>query len=405
VAKGKEKHVFLTAAFLIVLLSAGVVQFAVELSEGQRPQLTELFRQLPTKDNLRMFENDLEKSCRLAGRLRPSVQYVQFLVLRDTGDKALMGRAGWFFYKPAVQYLIEPLPANSGYSRADVLSAIISFRDQLARRGIKLLVVPAPNKASIYPEMLTSRAEGSEQPVNPKTIEILSRLRESGVEIVDLFRIFAEAREGLPPGDNTNYYLAQDSHWSPDGMRLAAQAVAKRILNLGWAEKGKVRYRLKPTNIERYGDVLKMMQYVSRDVSRVSRPRIADKMPATQRTPSTRRFEPETLNCTQVVNADIGQLYQADPNSEVLVIGDSFLRIYSRDEPGSGGFIEHLAYELGFPLASIVNDGGASTLVRQELSRKSALLRNKKLVIWEFVERDIRFGMEGWQQVSLPPAP
>ena len=382
-AKGKAKHVFLITAFTIELLSVCVVQLAVELSEGQRPQLTELFRQLPTKDNLRMFENDLEKSCRLAGRLRPSVQYVQFLVLRDTGDKALMGRAGWFFYKPAVQYLIEPLPADSGYSRADVLSAIISFRDQLARRGIKLLVVPAPNKASIYPEMLTSRAEGSEQPVNPKTIEILSRLRESGVEIVDLFRIFAEAREGLPPGDNTNYYLAQDSHWSPDGMRLAAQAVAKRILNLGWAEKGKVRYRLKPTTVRRYGDVLKMMRA----------PRIES------------RFEPETLNCTQVVNADIGQLYQADPNSEVLVIGDSFLRIYSRDEPGSGGFIEHLAYELGFPLASIVNDGGASTLVRQELSRKSALLRNKKLVIWEFVERDIRFGMEGWQQVSLPPAP
>ncbi|MFC1604892.1 hypothetical protein ACFL5F_07685, partial [Planctomycetota bacterium] len=385
--------------FMIVLLSVGVIQLAVDLSEGRQPQLAELFRQLPTKDNLRMFENDLEKNCRLAEKLRPSVQYAQFLVLRETGDKALMGRAGWFFYKPAVQYLIEPFPADSQYSPADVLSAIISFRDQLAWRGIKLLVVPAPNKASIYPEMLTSRAERSEQPVNPRTIEIISRLRESGVEIVDLFRIFAEAREGLSPGDNTRYYLSQDSHWSPEGMRLAARAVAGRILDLGWAEKGKVRYRLKPANIERYGDVLKMMRDVSRDVSRASRPRIAGKMPATH------GFEPETLNCAQVVNADDGKLYGADPDSEVLVIGDSFLRIYSRDEPGAGGFIEHLACELGFPLTSIVNDGGASTLVRQELSRKPALLRNKKLVIWEFVERDIRFGTEGWQQVPLPPAP
>ena len=86
-------------------------------------------------------------------------------------------------------------------------------------------------------------------------------------------------------------------------------------------------------------------------------------------------------------------------------MGDSFLRIYSGDEPGSGGFIEHLAFELGFPLTSLVNDGGASTLVRQELSRKPALLRNKKLVIWEFIERDIRFGTEGWQEVILPPVP
>jgi hypothetical protein len=383
VAKSKAKHVFLITAFMLVLLSVGVVQLAIELSEAEQPQVAELFRQVPTKDNLRQFENDLEKNCRLAEKLRPSVQYARFQVLRETGDKALMGRAGWFFYKPAVQYLIEPLPADSRYSPADVLSAIISFRDQLARRGIRLLVVPAPNKASIYPEMLTSRAGRSEQPVNPGTIEIIPRLRESGVEIVDLFRVYAEAREGLSPGDNTRYYLSQDSHWSPEGMRLAAQAVAGRILDLGWAEKGKVRYRLKPATIERYGDVLKMMRV----------PQIE------------KLFEPETLNCAQVVNADTGQLYQADPDSEVLVIGDSFLRIYSRDEPGSGGFIEHLACELGFPLTSIVNDGGASTLVRQELSRKPALLRNKKLVIWEFVERDIRFGTEGWQQVPLPPAP
>ena len=30
---------------------------------------------------------------------------------------------------------------------------------------------------------------------------------------------------------------------------------------------------------------------------------------------------------------------------------------------------------------------------------------NKKLVIWEFAERDIRFGLEGWQIVSLPGRP
>jgi len=383
VTKGKAKHVFLITAFMLVLLSVGVAQLAVELSVGQGIQLAELFQQLPKKDNLRMFENDLEKSCRLAEKFRPSVQYVQFLLLRDTGDKALIGRSGWFFYKPAVQYLIEPLPADLGYGRADVLSAIISFRDQLAQRGIKLLVVPAPNKASVYPEMLTRRAEGLEQPVNPRTIEIISALRESGVEIVDLFSLFAEARKSLSPGDNTKYYLAQDSHWSPEGMRLATQAVARRILDLGWAEKGKVKHHLKPATIEKYGDVLKMIRVSHIESS----------------------FEPETINCTQVVNADTGQLYHDDPNSQVLVIGDSFLRIYSRDEPGSGGFIEHLTCKLGFPLSLIVNDGGASTLVRQELSRKPALLRNKKLVVWEFVERDIRFGTEGWQQVQLPPAP
>jgi hypothetical protein len=383
VTTSKAKHVFLIIAFMLVLLSVGVVQLIVELSKGQGVQFTELFRQVPTKDNLRMFENDLEQNCRLADWLRPSVQYAKFLLLADMGDKALMGWSGWFFYKPAVQYLIEPLPTDSGYGRgADVFSAIITFRDQLAQRGIKLLIVPAPNKASIYPEMLTRRATGLQQPVNPKTIDIFSELRESGVDVFDLFRFFAEARKSSSPGDNTRYYLEQDSHWSPDGMHLAAQAVAKRILDLGWVEKEQVKYQLKPTNIERYGDVLKMIRV----------PKIESS------------FEPEILKCEQVIDSDTDKLYQDDPNSQILVMGDSFLRIYSRDEPGSAGFIEHLACELGFPLTSVVNDGGASTLVRQELSRRPALLRNKKLVIWEFVERDIRFGTEGWQQVQLQPS-
>ena len=85
------------------------------------------------------------------------------------------------------------------------------------------------------------------------------------------------------------------------------------------------------------------------------------------------------------------------------MLGDSFLRIYERDEPGSAGFIAHLAHQLQRPVASIVNDGGASTLVRQGLARKPELLAGKTLVVWEFVERDIRFGLEGWQHVPLPP--
>jgi peptidoglycan/xylan/chitin deacetylase (PgdA/CDA1 family) len=29
-------------------------------------------------------------------------------------------------------------------------------------------------------------------------------------------------------------------------------------------------------------------------------------------------------------------------------------------------------------------------------------LKNKRVVVWEFVERDIHLGTEGWQHVPLP---
>jgi hypothetical protein len=43
--------------------------------------------------------------------------------------------------------------------------------------------------------------------------------------------------------------------------------------------------------------------------------------------------------------------------------------------------------------------------VRQELYRRPALLQHKRVVVWEFVERDLRLGTEGWQQVPLPDEP
>ena len=87
--------------------------------------------------------------------------------------------------------------------------------------------------------------------------------------------------------------------------------------------------------------------------------------------------------------------------SEILILGDSFSRIYQTDSPVNAGWIAHFAKNMNRPVASIVSDGGASTLVREKLARKSSVLKGKKLLIWEFVERDLRFGAEGWKTVEF----
>jgi hypothetical protein len=84
-----------------------------------------------------------------------------------------------------------------------------------------------------------------------------------------------------------------------------------------------------------------------------------------------------------------------------LLLGDSFSRVFQTDRPGAAGLIANLAWELGTPLASLVNDGGASTLVREQLARQPGLLDGKKLLIWAFVERDVRFGTRGWREIEI----
>ena len=54
------------------------------------------------------------------------------------------------------------------------------------------------------------------------------------------------------------------------------------------------------------------------------------------------------------------------------------------------------------PVDAIVSDGGAATDVRRKLSTNPEILEGKRVVVWEFVERDIALGAQGWEEVALP---
>lgn len=307
------------------------------------------------------------------------MQSIQWRLLDDAGEKVVVGCHGWLFYGPSVHYAIERQARAPESDAADPLPAIRSFRDQLEARGIRLLVVPVPGKESVYPGMLSGRAGDAGVLVCEPTRSLLDRMEQSGIEYVDLFEVFRRARREEGRSVAGPLYLARDSHWTPEGARVAAGAVARRVLDGGAVDRGDRAYVERPVTVRRHGDLVEMLRV----------PRIG------------RTLEPESVACRQVVRPDTGTPYRDENESEVLILGDSFLRIYEEDEPGAAGFIAQVAREIGRPLTSIVNDGGASTLVRQSLSRRQALLTNKKLVIWEFAERNIRYGAEGWQIVPL----
>jgi hypothetical protein len=373
--------VFVTLGFVVLIISAGLVQTSAEIRRGERPQALEILDRPPTARNLHDFEQSLDESSLVMNASRPWMQDVLFSLLADAGEKALVGRDGWMFYRPSVLYATERPDAASAQTRdVDPLTAIRSFEQQLAARGIRLLVVPVPNKESVYPEMLSRRADRAGVLVCRQTRAFLDRLRDAGIETVDLFEVFRQAKMAQSPGDATRFYMVNDSHWTPEGMQVAAQAVARHLRERGWIERGEVAFDQRPVQVERIGDLVRMLH-----------------VPRLERT-----IPPQHLVCEQVVRHADSQLYRDSPDARILVLGDSFLRIYEQDEPRAAGFIAHLALELKQPLASIVNDGGASTLVRQDLTRRPRLLANKSLVIWEFVERDLRDGTEGWQVISLP---
>jgi hypothetical protein len=374
-------YIVVTALFLAVIMAPGLIQTVSELRDGERLGALEVFLRPPTARNLHAFERGLEASSLVVQRLRPWVQYFQWRFLADAGEKAVMGYHGWLFYRPGMRYLVErPAGASESQSQSGLpLRAIRSFRDQLHERGIRLLVVPVPNKESVYPEMLAKRAENAGIVVGQRTRRLLDELARYGIEHVDLFEVFRRAKLESSPSDRGRLYLADDSHWSPEGARAAARAVAARVLESGSVARGDRIYGLQPVTVRRLGDLIEMLHSQ----------------------PIERAVEPESVPCLQVVQAGTRALYHDVAESEVLILGDSFLRIYEHDEPGAAGFVAHLARELGRPLATIVNDGGGATLVRRELARRPAVLANKRLVIWQFAEREIGYSTDGWQIVPL----
>ena len=379
--KPRGPQLLVTMVFGTILLSAGAIQLGLELSRGQVPQMFELFSRMPSAANLRAYEQRLEDESRLAGWLRPWMQYGQFLLLRDLGEKALAGRNGWYFYKPGVEFLTRrhALPPAA----EDPVAAIVDFRDRLAARGIHLVVLPTPNKESIYPEQLVRRTSALSPAPGEPTRSVLRRLRSANVDVVDLFDLFAREKAAVHRVTDSPLYLAQDSHWSPAGVDAAARTVAQHLVEGGWIKAGIVDYHPKAAPTVRLGDVLRML-----NVPQIETHTVAERIPT-----------------VRVIEAATAQPYRDDPAAEILVLGDSFLRIYEQDEPGAAGFVAHLSKELKRPVTSLISDGGASTLVRQELHRRPALLRNKRVVVWEFVERDLRLGTEGWQKVPLPDVP
>jgi hypothetical protein len=360
---------------------------------------------------LRPYEKEMEKVSIFANGIRPAFQFAYYALFGDLGDKGVLGRNGWFFYRPDVEYVTKNyvfnerskiVDANDRPFKESIVDSIVSFKNQLAERGIDLLVVIMPGKPSIYPDMLNEKMSAGSAGTFSHSLQFNKELQAAGVETVDLFAAFAEERKrDAESGDSI--YLHTDTHFRSRGVLAAARTVAERVKQYSWYQQGATEYEVDTLIVSRDGDIGTMT-----------------KLPAMKLRNLSFSFPPESTKCYQVWevtrdadgavadrvmcwdtrdNARIGRVKRSAP---IMVLGDSFTRIYQTDPPQSAGWASHLARELSQPVFMLYNDGGASTLIRDALVEKHLnALPSKKLVVWEIVERDIRFGEGGWRDVKL----
>lgn len=379
------------AVVVVFMASIAIVplsQTASEILAGRRPQVLDVAH-APTTENLSRFERDLERSSRLRTWVQPRFQSLITGTLGFGNVKCVVARDRWLYYEPGLDHVtgagILDDARLSGY-RAKLLDrgsigrsvdprpAILSFQEQCARAGIRLIFMLVPDKAMLQPEHLTGRLSGARAPIDNLDLHRFeAELASAGIDVFDPTPAVIE------PGEAR--FLETDTHWRPDWMATVARDLARRIESTGLLapRSGVFQTRLERRQISRVGDLVDMLE-----------------LPRTQRI-----FPPQTVTIETVVTETL-----RSTDAEVLILGDSFANIYSSAQMGwgaSAGLPDRLAHELGRPVDRIVrNDAGAHAtreMLAREVSSGSRRLDRLKVIVWEVAMRELTAG--DWKPVAM----
>lgn len=411
---GRPTATLLTTAFLATVLAVPLLEIGLSLSHAERPvPATGAALRLPAHGiraaiddgggpvarllagnramlaAIAALEDDLTERSAVGRAVRPWVQ--ETLVAAGAGtEQVVLGTNDWLFFRPAVDHITGPgflqpgelaQRARSGPSwRAppapDPRPAILDFRDQLATRGVELLLLPVPVKAAIQAGQLAPGLGADPTALaNPSWRPFLDGLEAAGVAVLDPTPVLLEHRRSTGPA-----YLATDTHWTPEAMEAVARETAARIRALtGESSPGATPPAGADRQVTGRGDLAAMLDLPE----------------------GSQRFPPETVT--------VRPTDRRGPATEVLLLGDSFANIYASSTMGWGrdaGLAERLAAHLGAPVEALIRNDDGAFASRLELARELAagrdLLAGKRVVVWELAARELSTG--DWRSIELPRA-
>ena len=412
---------WIIALFLLTIVAVPTIQHALEVRAGksrpfqpkaaeaaiipghalrelQNPAIPTAWAKIQAANSLflrdvKAYEKAQEDESFLAVAAIPPTQALTAQFVGLGNEQVYIGRDGWLFYQPEVGYLTNEGFLSKDFLRArarasevqpDPLKGILHFRDQLAARGIRLLLLPAPVKPMIEPEHLSARYAPNTGAVlqNPSYPAFLKALDAAGVDYLDVSHALAATKQRT----ERPQFLRTDTHWTPEAMELAAALLAEKLHTMGISADAAIELKRTSQTVAGTGDIAAML-----------------KLPAT-----STLYPPQTVTI-QPVSKPGGGDWTPDASASVLVLGDSFSNIYSLEAMRwgkSAGFVEQLAFALRAPVDAILrNDAGAHAtrdLLAHELAIGHDRLAGTRVVVWEFAMRELSVG--DWKLIDLPQA-
>jgi hypothetical protein len=350
--------------FLFCLVSVPAWRLVSDLSAGNFPGAFLLVTRVPTSAAISSWEKQMEQKDSFSSWVRSWYPRVLFTLIRDTTGNVIAGKDGWLFYKASVETVTQrgEVP-HKEVLEENACEAIKQLQQDLNSKGVELIVVPIPNKESIYPDKLAGGAPAPR--VSNRTRIFLKWLESENISYANLFEIFARERFS----GKRNLYLKHDSHWTPYGAEVAAQAVANSM------RRGNAAARLFSGH-----------HYIGQNgLTKIEAPSdLWDMLKKSWRPYGLELVEARTWTRENKV---------PDCEMEILVLGDSFLGCYQSQ---NAGFADALRGKVGERIQEVVAVGSPAKAI-ESLSVELERLPNIKLVIWLFAERKLGLatGIEG----------
>lgn len=200
-----DRKLFVLAALLILLLPLALAPFEVDIRAYRTDAQTASFAEDPVG-----YVTDRLALHTAAITLRAKA----LAILGESGSpQVIRGREGFLFFADTLY--TKPLTAQELSALTDKLTAL----DQaLSADGRGLIILIAPDKASVYPEMLPLHV----LPQQPDLLQqVNASLEDAGLTVLDAQGLLtAHKREGL-------LYFRGDSHWNARGARIVYQELIR----------------------------------------------------------------------------------------------------------------------------------------------------------------------------------
>ncbi|MFY7818526.1 MAG: alginate O-acetyltransferase AlgX-related protein [Akkermansiaceae bacterium] len=300
----------------------------------------------------------------------------------DSSSVGIKTPSGWYFLPAELNHLRSEASPSKLTGDANPLPAIKAFHETLAAKGIKLYLLPVPEKSLVRMDHLVSADHAAAAKGYGKVTDaFIKSLKESGVSVIETRDMLVQA--AAKAGDAGDpVYCRTDSHYTPATSAMIAKTIVEHL-------RKDLPALSAPAN-----------QLAPVPSTAVNITIQGDLAPA---------GTTETLAFTPVqTSAEVKTPPAVDPRSPVLLLGDSHCLIFHAGgdmQAQGGGLPDHVGAALGFMPDVIAVRGSGATAARINLYRKArkdaTYLTEKKAVIWCFAARDFTQA-DSWKIVPMP---